>query len=44
MSVITFNCLFADLTQHIADDMIKIISDLVIEADDEQYCISQART
>ena len=44
MSDITFNCLFAELTQHIAEDMIRANSDFAIDVDGEPLSLAQART
>ena len=43
MSDLTFNYLFAELTRHIAEDLIKHGIDLPIETTDDTVTFSQAR-
>ena len=44
MSDLTFNYIFAELTKHIAEDIIHLGIDVPIEVNDEQVVLSQAIT
>ena len=44
MSNITFNYLFAELTKHIAEDMIRTNRNPTIDVDDEPPCLAKARS